>query len=58
MLHSFGFARLPPHSELAAYGLSDIVYSTTFDEIHEYAMQAFGEEDEGGWGPCQHCGAN
>jgi hypothetical protein len=53
VIHRFDCAELPDHSRARACGLREIVYSTTFDEILEYATRQFGED---GWLPCYRCG--
>lgn len=53
LLHRFGCAELPELAMAAAAGFREIVYSTTYDELHDYAGHALGDE---GWVACHHCG--
>ena len=53
VLHSYPCADLPEHRRAAAKGLREIVYSTTYDELMDYAWHDFGED---GWCSCHICG--
>lgn len=55
ILHAVGCAVVaqPPGGE--GMRVSETVYSTTYDEIHEYAMRQYGDEGEGGWATCHVC---
>jgi hypothetical protein len=52
VLHGIGCERLPHYEEAGAQGLSRIVYSTTLDELDEYAGRQFAEDE---WMYCPEC---
>jgi len=54
ILHAVECSCLPPRHHVRGSGLRDIVWSTTYNEIDDYASQQFGED---GWTPCPSCHA-
>ena len=52
VLHVMGCPQLPPHTEGHTVNGREIVYSTTYVEIDDYAAGQFGED---GWSDCPVC---